>query len=108
MDSRLHPDRVFPLLMKNDVICIQGNYDHSIGNELNDCHCGYTDPRDYHFAQISYDYTLKNTSPANRAWLRELPAESRFEIDGLRLCVAEDVFPPDLGYSPRRPNWTRS
>ncbi|WP_437579696.1 methyltransferase [Sorangium sp. So ce887] len=24
------------------------------------------------------------------------------DIDGLRLCVAEDVFPPDLGYSPRR------
>ena len=41
-----HPDRVFPLLFDNNVECIQGNYDHSIGNDLNDCQCGYTDPRD--------------------------------------------------------------
>ena len=70
-----HPDRVFPLLVENDVVCMQGNYDNSIGNELDDCQCGYTDPRDNHFAQISYDYTLANTSVENRRFLRELPTE---------------------------------
>ena len=55
------------------MICIQGNYDDSIGHELNDCQCGYTDPRDNYFAQISYDYTLENTSPENRAWMRNVP-----------------------------------
>src|SRR5690606_24687526 len=53
-----HPDRVFPLLEQSGVVCIQGNYDHSIGHQLDDCRCGYTDPRDNYFAQISYDYTL--------------------------------------------------
>lgn len=80
-----HPDRVFPLLHEHGVECIQGNYDHSIGNNLADCQCGYTDPRDNHFAQISYDYTLQHTSPANRAWLRDLPGQRRVDLG--RYCL---------------------
>ena len=91
-----HPDRAFPLLIENDVTCIQGNYDHSIGNDLNDCQCGYTDPRDNHFAQISYEYTYENTSASNRKWMRDLPAELRFEIDGMRFLLCHG--------SPRRTN----
>src|SRR5262249_60081632 len=60
-----YPDRVFPLLRDHGVVCVQGNYDHSIGHELADCQCGYTDPRDNHFARLSYEYTLRHTSPAN-------------------------------------------
>src|SRR5262245_50470504 len=41
-----YPDRVFPVLHDHGVVCIQGNYDNSIGHELADCQCGYTDPRD--------------------------------------------------------------
>jgi predicted phosphodiesterase len=75
-----HPDRVFPLLRDYGIHCLQGNYDNSIGNDLADCQCGYTDPRDNHFARISYDYTFRNTSPANRAWLRDLPAQRRVRL----------------------------
>src|SRR5688572_30603193 len=82
-----HPDRVFPLLREHDVQCIQGNYDHSIGHELPDCQCGYTDPRDNHFAQLSYAYTLANTSPVHRAWMRELPAQRRLTLGRRRLLL---------------------
>lgn len=82
-----YPDRVFPLLAEAGVKCLQGNYDDSIGNRLDDCQCGYTDPRDNHFAQISYDYTLANTSPANQAWLRQLPAMRKLELGPLRLLL---------------------
>lgn len=82
-----HPDRVFPLLRDNDVLCVQGNYDDSIGNALDDCQCGYTDPRDNHFAQISYDYTLANTSAEHRAFLRSLPKERRFDLGELRVLL---------------------
>ena len=82
-----HPDRVFPLLDAAGVLCMQGNYDHSIGNELDDCQCGYTDPRDNHFAQISYDYTLANTSAQHRTWMRNLPAEFRLEVGGLQVLL---------------------
>ena len=67
-----HPDRSIELLRAAGIPMLRGNYDHSVGNDLADCQCGYTDPRDNHFAQISYDYTLANTSPANRTWLRPI------------------------------------
>lgn len=91
-----HPDRVFPLLHDNGIQCIQGNYDDSIGNQLDDCQCGYTDPRDNHFAQISYDYTLANTSAENRKYLRELPPQRRLEIGGQSVLLCHG--------SPRRVN----
>ncbi len=82
-----HPDRVFPLLGEHGVLCVRGNYDDSIGNELADCQCGYTDPRDNYFAQVSYDYTLSNTSPTHRAWLRALPGEIRFQLGSSRVLL---------------------
>ncbi len=91
-----HPDRIFPVLRDNNIKCVLGNYDDSIGNELDDCQCGYTDPRDNHFAQISYDYTLKNTSGDNKTWLRQLPKEIRLNVDGLQVLLCHG--------SPRRTN----
>lgn len=82
-----HPDRVFPLLRENDVICIQGNYDNSIGNDLQDCQCGYTDPRDNYFAKLSYNYTSTNTCVENRRWMRALPGDLRLEINGTRILL---------------------
>lgn len=82
-----HPDRVFPLLHEHGIPCVRGNYDDSIGNELADCQCGYTDPRDNHFAQVSYDYTLSNTSLQHREWLRTLPGEIRFQLGPFRVLL---------------------
>jgi predicted phosphodiesterase len=91
-----YPDRVFPLLRDNDVACIQGNYDNSIGSGLDDCQCGYTDPRDNHFARLSYEYTFRNTSSENRAWLRELPGQRRLTLGKYRVLMCHG--------SPRRMN----
>jgi predicted phosphodiesterase len=91
-----HPDCVFPLLREGNVLCVQGNYDHSIGNQLADCQCGYTDPRDNQFARLSYQYTLENTSPANRQWLSELPAQMRLQLGRHRVLLCHG--------SPRRTN----
>ncbi len=90
------PDRVFPLLHEHNVVCIQGNYDDSIGNALDDCQCGYTDPRDNYFAQISYDYTLENTSTENREFLNELPQQIQIQIGDLNVLLCHG--------SPRRVN----
>jgi predicted phosphodiesterase len=90
------PNKVFPLLIDHHVECIQGNYDHSIGNELADCQCGYTDPRDNLFAQISYDYTLKNTGVQERRFLRELPPLRRLTVGRYSVLLCHG--------SPRRTN----
>jgi len=91
-----HPDRVFPLLFEHKIECIQGNYDNSLANDRADCQCGYTDPRDNHFARISYEYTYANTSATNRAWLRTLPAQRRFYLGRYNVLLCHG--------SPRRTN----
>ena len=82
-----HPDRVFPLLHDHGVLCIQGNYDNSVGNGLADCQCGYTDPRDNHFARISYEYTFNRTNPENRAWMKELQMQRRVRLGDYRVLM---------------------
>lgn len=91
-----HPNRVFPLLEQYRVTCIQGNYDHSIGNGLPDCQCGYTDPRDNHFARLSYAYTLANTARANADWMKQLPTHLRIRLGKYDLLMCHG--------SPRRTN----
>jgi diadenosine tetraphosphatase ApaH/serine/threonine PP2A family protein phosphatase len=82
-----HPDRVFPLLLENGVQCIQGNYDNSLGNDREDCQCGYTDPRDNYFARLSYEYTYTHTSAAHRRWLAQLPGQRRLTMGGYRVLM---------------------
>ena len=91
-----HPDRVFPLLENGSVLAIQGNYDHSLAIGLDDCQCGYTDPRDNYFARLSYDYTFRKTSPENKAWLGKLPRHRRARLGEYHLLMCHG--------SPRRIN----
>ncbi|HKR63717.1 MAG TPA: metallophosphoesterase family protein [Thermoanaerobaculia bacterium] len=82
-----HPDRVPELLIARGIAGIQGNYEESLSTRADDCHCGYTDPRDNHYAQISYDYTFAHTSDAHKDWMGSLPREIRFTAGGLRFLL---------------------
>lgn len=82
-----HPDRVFPLLIDGGVHCLQGNYEESLSSGAEDCACGYTDPRDNHFAQISYDYTAAHTSPEWKNWMGILPKTRRLDVGGRRVLL---------------------
>jgi predicted phosphodiesterase len=91
-----YPDRVPELLVARGIEGIQGNYEESLSTRATDCHCGYTDPRDNHFAQISYDYTFAHTSDAWKDWMGTLPRHLRFTAGGLRFLLVHG--------SPRRIN----
>ena len=82
-----HPENVLPILLENDISVVQGNYDNSIGNDLGDCQCGYTDPRDNHFAQISYEYTLDHTNSEFKKWQKDLPSEIRVFMGGQHVLM---------------------
>ena len=90
------PDRSLELIREAGVPTLRGNYDHAIGEGLDDCRCGYTDARDRHFAQVSYEYTLARTAEIHRAWLRALPERERLEIEGRHVLLCHG--------SPRRVN----
>ena len=83
-----HPDRVFPLLRDGGVHAIQGNYDESLAAGRADCGCGYTDPRDNHYARISYEYTFAKTSADNKRWLASLPLARRIKLGPYRVLMA--------------------
>ncbi len=91
-----HPDRAIAILRDEGVIVQRGNYDHALANGLTDCGCGYTDPRDNHFAQVSYDYTFARTSRANKEWMATLPWNVRFSLGDARVLTCHG--------SPRRMN----
>lgn len=91
-----HPDRVFPMLRDSGVVSIQGNYDQSLATGLDHCQCGYTDPRDNHFARLSYHYTFRKTAPENKARLAALPSHRRVMLGRYRALMCHG--------SPRRMN----
>lgn len=82
------PDRTLDLIRQADIVCVQGNYDHAIGHGENNCGCGYIDPLDRHYAQVSYDYTECNTSAHHKAFLRGLPQQVvlRWRDSSILLC----------------------
>jgi hypothetical protein len=90
------PETVWPLLEAGGVRAIQGNYEQSLAAGREDCNCGYTDPRDNHFAALSYRYTAANSSPAFKAWMGTLPARRRVRVGGRELLLVHG--------SPRRVN----
>lgn len=83
-----HPDRVPERLIERGIAGIQGNYEESLSSGATDCNCGYTDPRDNHYAQISYDYTAAKTSDALKRWMGVLPKHIRFEAGGFRVLLS--------------------
>lgn len=91
-----NPEKVRPLLDQGGVLCIQGNYEESLAAGREDCNCGYTDPRDNHFAEISYRYTERNCSPDFKAWMGTLPCRRRVLVGNRELLLVHG--------SPRRIN----
>ena len=90
------PEKVRPLLEAGGVRTIQGNYEQSLAEGREDCNCGYTDPRDNHFARISYRYTVENCSDAFKRWMGQLPSRRRVRVGDRELLLVHG--------SPRRIN----
>jgi hypothetical protein len=91
-----NPEKVRPLLAEGQVRVLQGNYEESLAAGRDDCNCGYTDPRDNHFARLSYRYTAERTSPEFKTWMGALPKRRRVRVGGRELLLVHG--------SPRRIN----
>jgi hypothetical protein len=90
------PEKVRPLLDRGTVRCIRGNYEESLSAGEEDCNCGYTDPRDNHFAALSYAYTAERCSRDYKDWMGHLPGYRRIRIGDRELLLVHG--------SPRRVN----
>jgi hypothetical protein len=79
------PEAVWPLLTSHHVECIAGNYDVAIAAGQPDCGCGYRDPRDREYAQVMYEFTVKNTSASFASWMSGLATERREALGGAQV-----------------------
>ena len=91
-----NPETVWPLLVDGDVRALQGNYEQSLASGREDCNCGYTDPRDNQFAELSYRYTAANCSAEFKRWMGDLPTRRRVRVGERELLLVHG--------SPRRVN----
>jgi hypothetical protein len=90
------PEKVRPLLEQGGVRVLQGNYEQSLAAGAEDCNCGYADPRDNHFAELSYRYTERHCSAEFKREMGALPAARRLAIGDRELLAVHG--------SPRRIN----
>jgi predicted phosphodiesterase len=75
---------------------VMGNYDDGVGFGRDECGCAYVKERDRAEGDAGFAWTKAHTTEANKAWLRTLAPQVRFEADGRRYLLVHG--------SPRRIN----
>jgi putative phosphoesterase len=90
------PNETINLIRERGIPTIMGNYDDGVGFDRDDCGCGYRDPEEEARGQQSLSWTRKATTEENKAYLRTLLPEIRFEAEGKRFRLVHG--------SPRRMN----
>src|SRR5918994_2095540 len=84
------------LIRERGIPTIMGNYDDGVGFDRDDCGCAYKDKDEEARGQDSLFWSRDVTTPENKAYLRTLLPEIRFEAEGKRFRLVHG--------SPRRMN----
>jgi putative phosphoesterase len=90
------PNETIALIRERGILTIMGNYDDGVGFDREDCGCAYKDKDEEARGQHSLFWTRGVTTPENKAFLRTLLPEIRFEAEGKRFRLVHG--------SPRRMN----
>jgi putative phosphoesterase len=91
-----HPNEVTERIRAEGIPTIMGNYDDGVGFERGECGCAYTNPIDKELGDQSLAWTKTTVTAENKAFLRTLASEIRFDADGRRILLVHG--------SPRRIN----
>jgi putative phosphoesterase len=91
-----HPNEVAQRIQDEGIPTIMGNYDDGVGFERDQCGCAYTNPVDQALGDQSLAWTKVTVTSENKAFLRTLASEIRFEAGGKRVLLVHG--------SPRRIN----
>jgi putative phosphoesterase len=90
------PNETTALIRSRAIPTVMGNYDDGVGFDRDDCGCAYKDRDEEARGQQSLFWTRRVTTAQNKAYLRALPPEIRFEAEGYRFRLVHG--------SPRRMN----
>jgi putative phosphoesterase len=90
------PNETIALIRARGIPTIMGNYDDGVGFDRDECGCAYRDPEEEARGQASLVWSRAMTTEENKAYLRTLLPEMRFEAEGTRVRLVHG--------SPRRMN----
>src|SRR4051794_359822 len=82
-----NPNEVTECIRDAAYPTIMGNYDDGVGFERGECGCAYRDRVDEALGHRSLEWTKAQTTPENKAFLRTLNSEIRFEAGGTRVLL---------------------
>jgi len=81
------PNEVTARICAEAIPTVMGNYDDGVGFDRDDCGCAYREEEERARGQRSLEWTRAQTTMENKAFLRSLHQEIRFEGDGKRVLL---------------------
>jgi putative phosphoesterase len=82
-----NPNEVTERIRREHWPTVMGNYDDGVGFERDECGCAYREEAERERGQRSLEWTKARVTPDNKALLRTLVNEIRFEADGKRILL---------------------
>jgi len=82
-----NPNEVTERIRHNAFPTIMGNYDDGVGFDRDECGCAYREDAERERGQRSLEWTRVRVTAENKAYLRTLKPEMRFEADGKRVLL---------------------
>jgi putative phosphoesterase len=82
-----NPNEVTERIRRAGFPTVMGNYDDGVGYDRDECGCAYTEERDRLLGDRSLAWTKAHATDENKAFLRTLAKEIRFEADGKRMLL---------------------
>jgi putative phosphoesterase len=82
-----NPNEVTERIRREGYPTVMGNYDDGVGFERDECGCAYREEAERERGQRSLEWTKARVSAENKAFLRTLASEIRFQADGKRILL---------------------
>jgi putative phosphoesterase len=82
-----NPNEVTERIRREGYPTIMGNYDDGVGFDRDECGCAYREEAERERGQRSLEWTKARVTPENKAYLRSLSNEIRFEADSKRILL---------------------
>lgn len=81
------PNEVTERIQRERISTVMGNYDDGVGYDRDDCGCAYREEDERARGQRSLEWTRVQTTTENKAFLRSLHSQIRFDADGRRVLL---------------------
>jgi putative phosphoesterase len=80
-------NEVVAFLTEHGIDGVQGNYDEAVANDREHCGCKAEEPLQEEMAHRSFAWTKSHVSPESKAYMKSLPTEIKFTVEGKKVWL---------------------